>query len=174
MRSSLLLTLVFLIVNLAAYAQEVMQFEDSRDKEIYNYVLVDKLFWMTDNLRFSTEEAYQIKEDDKCAYFYGVEEAFKVCPEGWRLPNEKEVKKLLKLDKRGVLDVADSLKILKCGRIDNYHHSKFGEQNTFWMDAELIEGSITHWHLFHDGHEIHHHNVVVAERMFPVRCVKEP
>lgn len=174
MRLSLLLMVFSLYPNLQVCAQGTLQFEDDRDKESYYYVLVEDLYWMTENLRFSTQNAYHIEEDERCAYFYGVEEAFSVCPTAWRLPNEKEVKRLLKLEKKGIVDVSDTLNILKCGRVDNHHHAKLGEQNTFWMDAELIDGSITHWHLFHDGHKVHHHNVVQAERMFPIRCVKEP
>ena len=50
-----------------------------------------------------------------------MEDAFEVCLAGWRLwrlPNEKEVKELIKMDKRGKIDLIDTLKVDMCGRID--------------------------------------------------------
>jgi hypothetical protein len=60
-----------------------------------------------------------------------------------------------------------------CGRIDNKKVNKIGEQNTYWIDSEVENGDVEHWHIFLDKQEIHSHNVVNAKRQFPVRCVCE-
>jgi len=39
------------------------------------------------------------------------------------------------------------------------------------MQVELDGTYATHWHFFPDEIKVHHHNV--AQRHFPVRCVRE-
>lgn len=150
-------------------------FTDPRDGEVYPYVQLEDLYWFQENLRFQAEEVMSLPDRFElaqfCGAFYKVEQAFDACPEGWRLPTEKEVKKLLKADKRGRISLSDTLQIQLCGRIDYGKIARVGQQNTFWMKAELKKGHITHWHTFGTEQELHSHNVVVAERQFPIRCV---
>lgn len=154
------------------------QFEDSRDKNVYPYVPIGELYWFQENLRYKTSSSMTLPADDPsetdlCGQFYSVEDAFRVCPEGWRLPTEKETKNLVKADKKGKINLIDTLQIELCGRIDYGKISKIGEQNTFWIFSELTDGYITHWHTFGQNQELHNHNVVEARRQFPVRCVCE-
>lgn len=67
----------------------------------------------------------------------------------------------------------EELRIGLCGRIDNGAYSKKGLQNTFWIDAKLKQGDITHWHIYSQEMKLHSHNVNNAHRQFPVRCVCE-
>jgi hypothetical protein len=69
--------------------------------------------------------------------------------------------------------LADVLDIELCGRIDYEKHSKPGLQNTFWLNEDLKDGHIAHWHTFQDEQKTHSHDVVNARRKFPVRCVCE-
>jgi len=152
-------------------------FVDERDESEYGYLEFNDLKWMTENLRFSTEQSLCVDEESElcpeCGEFYLIEEALNICPDGWRLPTKKEVKSLIKLDKKRYFSLTDTLEIKLCGRIDAGEFKRFGEQNTFWINAELESGNIDHWHTFKDKHEIHNHNVVEVKRQFPVRCVCE-
>ncbi len=155
-----------------------MTFQDKRDGQKYEYVIIDNLKWMTSNLKHKTKQSNCTHDNTRdlcqdCGQFYRVHDALKICPEGWRLPNEKEVKTLIKLDKKGKIDLNDTLNIRLCGRMDNGKSGRVGEQNTFWIESELVNGNITHWHTFGDEHVLHNHNVVQADRQFPVRCVCE-
>ena len=158
-----------------SYPQE---FIDDRDQNSYQLITLHDLQWFAENLRFQTPNSMTVMDSSSmdsaiCGEFYLVDEAFKVCPEGWRLPTEKEVKSLIKAWRKGRVDLLDTLHIKLCGRIDNENLTRIGEQNTFWIDAELKDGSITHWHVFGSNLKLHNHNVVVARRRFPVRCVCE-
>lgn len=160
----------------SAVAQHVMT--DPRDGQLYTYTPIGELNWLTENLRFKTDSSVSVdpaldEPEISCGEFYSVEESFRVCPAGWRLPTEKEVRVLVKQHKRGRIDVFQVLKIPHCGRIDSGELSKRGLQNTFWIDAELKDGYIMHWHMFGNSFELHEHNVTVVQRKFPVRCVCE-
>lgn len=149
-------------------------FTDPRDNEQYQILELEDMLWFKENLRYRTSVPSDTLIDSKnCGVFYSVKSAKTACPEGWRLPTEKEVKRLVRLDKRGKISLKDTLNIQLCGRMDNEKHAKIGLQNTFWLSEELTDGHITHWHTFGETHKIHNHNVVVARRKFPVRCVCE-
>lgn len=153
-------------------------FLDERDGNEYSVVALNDLKWLRENLRYQTSTSICSNDSSilncvSCGQFYLVEDAFKVCPKGWRLPTEKEVKALIKLDKRGNINLSEALNILLCGRVDNGNMTKIAEQNTFWIDSALEGGSITHWHVFGKEHDMHNHNVVNAKRQFPIRCVCE-
>ena len=124
---------------------------DSRDGNQYEIVELNGIQWFTENIRFQTENSTSIADGTTvCGEFYLVDDAFNVCPDGWRLPTEPEVKSLIKLNKRKKINLTDTLKIELCGRIDVGKHSRQGEQNTFWIDSELKDGYIMHWHTFGD------------------------
>jgi hypothetical protein len=169
-----LIVVVFLFV-VGAPAQTIEGiFVDSRDGNQYEIVELDGLKWFGENLGWQTEKSTPVSDSSMtCGQFYLVEDAFKVCPEGWRLPTESEMKSVIKLNKRGKINLSEVLHINPCGRIDVEIYSRRGEQNTFWIDAELVDGYIMHWHTFGDEHELHNHNVVNGRRQFPVRCVCE-
>lgn len=79
-------------------------FYDTRDEEMYNYVEVDGLYWMTQNLRYSGPESQKIG----AAYFnceaarpvfgayYTWKDAINACPPDWRLPSNADWLKLAK------------------------------------------------------------------------------
>lgn len=147
---------------------------DPRAGEVYQTVQLNGLNWFKENLRFRSES----KSDtliplDQYGVFYLFEEVKTACPEGWRLPTEKEVKDLIKANKTGRINLEDTLAIELCGRIDYEKHAKPGEQNTFWLNETLTDGHVSHWHTFKNKHELHAHDVVNARRKFPVRCVCE-
>ncbi len=150
---------------------------DKRDNNEYLIQTIDDLKWLGENLRYKTSASLCVSADSAvcqaCGQSYNVEDALEVCPEGWRLPTENEVKALIRLQKKGRVDIIKDLKIELCGRIDNGKAGKYGEQTTYWIDSELKDGSITHWHIFGNKQELHTHNVVQAKRQFPVRCVCE-
>lgn len=152
---------------------EQSTFQDPRDGNTYPVIQLGELYWMTENLRYRTDGLDTLIDEQKCGVFYNYDAAIKACPDGWRLPTENEVKALLKLDKRGKLNLLDTLDINLCGRIDNEKHTKLDMQNTFWLNEPLKDGYTPHWHTFGNKHEIHTHDVVVARRKFPVRCVCE-
>lgn len=161
----------FLGLNGSVFSQST--FTDLRDNELYSTIQINELLWFQENLRFVTDSSrlYDDSERSKvCGQFYALTDAFSVCPNDWRLPTESEVKNLLKLEKKNIVSLVDTLKVDNCGRIDYDKASKQGVQNTFWIQVELEGTYATHWHFFKDDIHMHHHNV--AKKMFPVRCVK--
>lgn len=168
---------ITIILGFSNDAEPPKHFVDGRDDNSYEYIEINSLKWMTENLRFKVLRSIDVSdltEDcEGCGEFYSVDDAFTICPDNWRLPTEKEVKSMFKWHKKQKLSVNESLSILLCGRVDNGMHSKTGSQNTFWMNADMVEGHIIHWHTFHNEQELHSHDVVNADRKFPARCVCE-
>ena len=79
---------------------------DSRDGKQYKVIILDDVAWMAENLDFETEYSRtNPKCDDygiKCGRYYrwddaayGGENYSSVCPEGMRLPTERDVDKLV-------------------------------------------------------------------------------
>lgn len=166
--------LVLLVYSNSRRSDPGNHFVDPRDNSRYELIELGGLLWFRENLKFRADTLKDtLINADNCGIFYPVDLAKNVCPEGWRLPKEKEVKKLINCDKKGVFSLIDTLDIELCGRIDDDTHSKYGLQNTFWLDEKLEDGYITHWHTFTDEHKVHNHNVVNVGRKFPVRCVCE-
>ncbi len=156
------------------FEKKADHYTDPRDGNTYNIIQLDNLNWFKENLRYrSTSKKDTLISLEKCGVFYFFEDAKSACPNGWRLPTEKEVKSLIQADKKGKINLIDTLEIQLCGRIDYDTHAKAGSQNTFWLNEELSEGHISHWHTFSTENKIHSHNVINARRKFPVRCVCE-
>ena len=173
-RITIAAALLSLLVFYSFDAERETSFTDQRDGEQYEIIEIENLLWFRENLRYRPGSGRDtLIPDDGCGVFCKVEQVKSVCPEGWRLPREKEVKNLMRLEKKGEIIIKDLLNIKLCGRIDYEKHTKSGMQNTFWLDEDLEGGKITHWHTFSEEHKTHNHNVVNARRKFPVRCVCE-
>ena len=72
-------------------------FTDSRDGVTYPLVTIGEQTWMTENLRFATDNSICHQQDPNCEQYgryYNWEEARTACPEGWRLATDDEWKTL--------------------------------------------------------------------------------
>lgn len=172
-----LITIIICCFLISIESNETNTFDDKRDGQTYSIIEVNGLKWFGENLNFETENSRYFSSDSTviadCGRFYNVHDALKVCPEGWRLPTKKEVKKLVKYAKKNKKSVREILNINLCGRVGYERASKFGTENTYWLNEPLENEFIEHWHIFGDEISIHNHNVIVVDRKFPVRCVCE-
>lgn len=170
---------------------------DSRDGEIYHYVQIGDLLWLTENLRYQADdsECYEGEETNCETYgrLYSFEDSRIACPEGWHLPSPKEWKSLRKVmrsrkaDKIIVPETWEGeafsgasnelgLSILPGGRKDEKgpanRESEFGEQgisSSYWLD----DGEY-HWHIRWGKSHIHKHGDISRQgRKFYIRCVCE-
>lgn len=96
MKKSLLI-LALLICSLTNYAQQTGTFKDPRDGKEYRTVKIGNQTWFAENLAYKPGRGnyWAYKNDKKNIYKYGYlydgETALKICPSGWRLPNEKDI-----------------------------------------------------------------------------------
>ncbi len=170
---------------------------DTRDGEIYGYVQIGDLLWLTENLRYLApdSECYE-GIDDNCETYgrlYSFEDSRTACPEGWHLPSPKEWKSLRKVMRSRKADKIIvpgewegeefsgttnelGLSILPGGRKDEKgpanRESEFGEQgisSSYWLD----DGEY-HWHIRWGKSHIHKHGDISRQgRKFYIRCVCE-
>jgi hypothetical protein len=149
-------------------------YTDQRDSSNYTVVKIETLFWMTRNLNYTPKNSKTVKESQQdCGKYYSVNESMKVCPVNWRLPNELEVKRLFSLEQKGLINISDTLDILMCGKFEDEFIKDKGNQNSFWIESTLSNGSISHWQSFGTQHDINFNNVEEANKKFPLRCVTE-
>ncbi|MGZ2371454.1 FISUMP domain-containing protein [Ancylomarina sp. YFZ004] len=72
-------------------------FFDARDGNIYKTVIIGEQCWMSQNLKFKTDEGSWYYENNEIigetyGCLYSMETALKVSPEGWHLPTDNEWK----------------------------------------------------------------------------------
>ena len=127
--------------------------EDGRDGKRYAYRKAAGIYWMIDNLR------------DTMFVWNDAEQ----CPEGWRLPTEKEWNDLSK-QLAGVTANGSQLKLVHVG-----------ESNTWWSSTEkndslAVTANVWHHPRSYDGSLRFNltFSALEKDRQAAVRCVKKP
>ena len=88
MKLSITISLILLSVVTSAQNKD---FLDSRDGQTYRIVKIDSLYWFSENLNFKSKNSVSFQDSiikiGQWGRLYSKQDAMKVCPCGWRLPN---------------------------------------------------------------------------------------
>jgi len=159
-------------------------FTDARDSQEYSFIDVGGTLWMADNLNYEGDGSYCYEsEDAKCDNFgrlYTWEAAANTCPDGWRLPNDEDWKKLIRHN-GGVEYAGKNLKeggesgfnALMAGYRDKHNfYGKIDESAYFWSSTEQNENYASFRGLYHNYDNIGPYTYTKADA-FSVRCIKD-
>lgn len=122
-----------------------MMLTDARDGKKYKVEEKNNKFWMRTNLAFELTSAAQCFMEDtsycvKFGRFYKHPEALKACPEGWRLPDDKDWREFQK--DRASLDW-DNLGQGGCHDWDEYCDAV--TTGHYWSAASIVKGTGRSW-----------------------------
>ena len=148
---------------------------DKRDGKSYKLQNVAGKLWMAENLRYETSNgAFCSTEggEDHCAkygQFYTYAAAQRVCPGGWRLPTEAEVKAADAEVPHEWWSVGGRFKVAD-GKATEYGLED--EQGYIWTQAN---GELNSWRVknYNGDNEHAMQSSEGAERAYNVRCVQE-
>jgi uncharacterized protein (TIGR02145 family) len=91
------IAIIALLICTAVFAQQKGIFTDTRDGKTYKYTTIGEQIWMAQNLDYAGKNddigsCYNKKPEncEKYGALYSRDEAMKVCPSGWHLPNNNE------------------------------------------------------------------------------------
>lgn len=183
---------VFIIVPCLMFGQlAVDKMIDHRDGRIYQTVQIDSTIWFLDNLMFETAHSYypnNTKKVSNCpnGNFYPYKELASVCPDGWRIPNEKDWEQYFKYriesqngslldvqidslneeyltviyrdttDKVNLLEEGNPLRIAHFGWVEGNKFRDWGT-TTFWIKNSQVEDKRFHLHLRNGNYTFHRH-----------------
>lgn len=183
---------ILFLFPLQLFSQTVLDsLVDTRDGAVYEIAKVGDVLWFKDNLRFETDSSHcpnYARKPDVCANgnFYSYRELDKVCPQGWRIPTDKEWNEYflgrLEAQKGSISDVViDTMsgEFLSIQYRDQASRvALFGETNPIgleelgWVEGKRLRNKQTttiwvkqtgsrdarfHLHIGNDGYVIHNH-----------------
>jgi uncharacterized protein (TIGR02145 family) len=159
-------------------------FTDTRDNQEYSFIDVDGTLWMADNLNYKSDDSYCYDaENAKCDNFgrlYTWKAATNTCPDGWRLPNDDDWKKLI-WHNGGIEYAGKELKeggesgfnALMAGYRDKHNfYGKVNESTYFWSSTEQNENYASFRGMYHNNDNIGPYTYTKADA-FSVRCIKD-
>lgn len=190
------LSLFTLIAFFATSCHQNLKSLKDIDGNIYEVIIVGQNYWMTENLRVKRDSLGNavpfffpdgdLVNAESFGLLYDFENACKVCPKGWRLPNNEEWEELLKIN---IINNAGNFKdsqfwtgesnsnvsgfsVRPAGIGNNQEHpNNFGENTLFWSSSKEDQHFI--WtYIFEKGSN----NIRKASQhptyAFSVRCTR--
>lgn len=159
-------------------------FTDNRDGKVYNYIEVEDKLWMADNLNFESEGSWCYEGNaDNCKNWgrlYSWKAASEVCPDGWRLPNDKEWRELIW--RFGGNEVAgrhlkaggeSNFKVLMAGYRDKKgSYGKVDSSSYFWSETEQDERYASFKGFYKEYANVGLYTYTKPDG-FSVRCIKD-
>lgn len=86
-----------ILLSLSGFAEKII---DERDLQEYTVVRIGNKLWFAENLNYDSGGGACPEADkrncSKYGMLYGQEEALRICPNGWRLPNKLDFEELIK------------------------------------------------------------------------------
>lgn len=163
---------------------EANTFIDERDGNQYQYIEVDDMIWMADNLNYESKGSWCYEgNSENCnnwGRLYNWEAATKACPDGWHLPDNVEWNKLIwvyggndiagKALKKGGKSGFDAL--LAGYRDKQNFYGKIDSSAYFWTATEENEKYAFFKGMYKDYSNIGPYPYTKGDG-FSIRCIKD-
>lgn len=158
-------------------------FKDQRDGQTYQTIQIGQQTWMAENLNFRSEASICYDNHPFNCRRYGRlyvwEEAIKLCPSGWRLPNDKDWNALYRkmgnspTAYRSLIQGGQSGFEAKLAgwltQAENFQH--VGERAYFWSATENDEDYASYYRLDIESRHFTRTNSLKSLG-FSCRCIK--
>jgi len=160
-------------------------FIDDRDSATYKTIKIGNQVWMSENLKFNSENSscpdFKERPCSKFGRFYTFDEALKACPNGWHLPDQNEWDILINnlggntaaithLKRGGSSKFEAPLAGVFAHRVGQL--LGFGEWEIFWAALEKPDTQEAFTVYFHHKQGITYH-FNTKFNYFCVRCLKD-
>lgn len=166
-----IICLLFVLMSFQVFGQTESEIVDPRDGKSYSSIKIRNQLWFAENLAFRLDSGcYSFKNHErnsrKNGFLYNWEAAQIACPEGWRIPNQKDFEILIESIKRQDLSTYKSFKKNDLGF--NIKYSGYYWDNIGFIKGRFLFKKMSYWTSELDHYETKNGTIKNVKKIFTI------